>query len=224
VGAAGKIVVRPGGKRGVLSGGKAALFDGAGECPECCAYCAMCAVNPPPSSIVATFADIAACGGCFGLLGVSPSIFYAYKWAGTPLDVNGAKTLTRIVYDGSCQYKCDLGTPGATLDRWTGSTAQEALDRCNEGDTGTPYYRECPVIWVSWQLEWVATGPSVKIYIDPTPVNQTLVAFENVPSETSPYDCTATYNETNDIPEADCDNLAAYGVSHYGGTVAIVPS
>ena len=33
---AGKAVVRPGGKRGVLVGGKAAVFDSEGQCPACC--------------------------------------------------------------------------------------------------------------------------------------------------------------------------------------------
>lgn len=33
---AGKTVVRPGGKRGVLASGKAAVFDSEGQCPACC--------------------------------------------------------------------------------------------------------------------------------------------------------------------------------------------
>jgi hypothetical protein len=36
VGTPGKIVVRAGGKRGILSGGKVAVFDGDGDCLECC--------------------------------------------------------------------------------------------------------------------------------------------------------------------------------------------
>jgi len=38
----GKAVVRASGKRGVLTGGKAAVFNADGDCPECCPECPFC--------------------------------------------------------------------------------------------------------------------------------------------------------------------------------------
>jgi len=47
---AGKAVVLASGKRGVLAGGKAAVFDAAGECAACCPYC-RCTSSQPDAEV-----------------------------------------------------------------------------------------------------------------------------------------------------------------------------
>ena len=53
---AGKCVIRPNGKRGVLDSGKAAVFNGDDECPECCEEevepCDVCTTTPAEFEVV----------------------------------------------------------------------------------------------------------------------------------------------------------------------------
>ena len=51
---AGKAVVLPSGKRGVLAGGKAAVFDAAGKCAVCCGACVNCSSAQPDADVATT--------------------------------------------------------------------------------------------------------------------------------------------------------------------------
>lgn len=92
---AGKGIVLPSGKRGLLSGGKGAVFDGDGNCSTCCveigSACTYCAAGTTPDRLYITFAGVIACNGY-------PSVEFL-AW------LNGDHTVPQLAPPSACQYR-----------------------------------------------------------------------------------------------------------------------
>lgn len=106
---AGKGVVTSTGKRGVGSGGKAVVFDGGGECSDCCVVC------KDTLTLTASNINASACAGCY-------TGFATFKYENVVIDIDGDWSIN--------------GAGDGTYSR--GSIGQVNYDRGNACGFGTP--------------------------------------------------------------------------------------
>ena len=124
----GKAVVRASGKRGVLTGGKAAVFNADGDCPECCGeLCEFCdGATPKTFEVVFSGVTLCSCvapGGPFDLQLSDPDNHLPGPHTITqvsPCRWSGITTLRYSLYETG--HNCD---PDYLSDTWIGDATIE---------------------------------------------------------------------------------------------------